>query len=255
MKLAVSSWSFRDRINKEFPLGQFGAFIKKRYDIDAVELCQVHFLSQDSKYLDELVSNLNEAGVTIVNIPIDTGNISQLDPRKRNHDLKVIKTWMDVAKYVGALNVRVNTGSQDGDVADLSITVDSYRELAEYGDKIGVGILLENHGGISSDPEMIRQIFERVKHSNFRACPDFGNFMPNLRYMGIDIMAKYAAVAHVKPYSSYPPGQITEVDIPRCLQVLRENGFDGYLSVEFGRGGDPDECVEKTIDVIRKTWQ
>lgn len=254
MKLAVSSWSLRDHVNKDFPLPDFPKVVKERYGIEAVELCQMHFQAQDSKYLDEIINGLKTAGSVVINMPIDTGNISQLDERKRSHDIKIIEGWMDVAAYVGSPNIRVNTGSQDQGVVDLSITVDSYRKLAEYGDKIGVMVLLENHGGISADPHNIVKLFEEVGHTNFRACPDFGNFSPEVRYRGLEMMAKYAVIAHAKAYDFDEESKMSEEEFIKCLNILKSTGFDGYLSVEFEGEGDQYSGIQRIIELIKVNW-
>ncbi|MDI3543285.1 MAG: hypothetical protein PWP57_890 [Candidatus Atribacteria bacterium] len=254
MKLAVSSWSLRDHVNKDFPLPDFPKVIKERYGIEAVELCQMHFPAQDSKYLDEIINGLQAAGSVVINMPIDTGNISQLDDRKRSHDIKIIESWMDVAAYINSPNVRVNTGSQNQGVVDLSITVDSYRKLAEYGEKIGVMVLLENHGGISADPHNIVKLFEEVGYENFRACPDFGNFSPEVRYQGLEMMAKYAVIAHAKAYDFDEGSGMSEEDFVKCLNILKSTGFDGYLSVEFEGKKDQYSGVQRIIELIKANW-
>ncbi|NPV53633.1 MAG: sugar phosphate isomerase/epimerase [Firmicutes bacterium] len=258
MKVAVSTWSLRDHVNKDFLLKDFPGFVKERYGVDAVELCQMHFQAQDARYLDEIVDGLRKAGAIVINMPVDTGNISQPDERKRNHDLEVMKGWMDVAAYIGCPSVRINTGSQDGSqgsgVVDLSITMNSYRRLVEYGEEIGVMVLLENHGGISADPDNIVRLFEGVGHKNFRACPDFGNFAPEVRYRGLEAMARYAVMAHAKTYDFDEKGRVPQFDFARCISILKGAGFDGYLSVEFEGKGDQLAGVRRTIELIKENW-
>lgn len=253
MYIAVSSWSLRDHVNKDFSLPQMAGFVKDRYGVNAVELCSMHFRNTDSAYLDEIKRGLQEAQVSVVNMPVDTGNISNRDERKRNFDLKVIKLWMDIAAYIGSPSIRVNTGMQEPPY-DLSITAASYKELADYGEKVGVKVLLENHGGLSADPNNIVGLFEQVNSPYFRSCPDFGNFAPDIRYEGLQKIAKYADIAHAKTYDFDENGEVAEFDFKRCLDILKESGFDGCLSVEFEGRGDQYEGVRKTIELIKKYW-
>lgn len=253
MYIAVSSWSLRAHVNKDFPLYQMAKFVKDKYGVDAVELCSMHFWNMDTRYLDEIKKGLEEAGSKVVNMPVDTGNISNRDEQKRKFDLNVIKLWMDVAKYIGSPSIRVNTGMQEPPY-DLSITADSYKELAQYGEKIGIKVLLENHGGLSADPDNIVNLFESVNSPYFRSCPDFGNFAPDIRYDGLDKIAKYAVIAHAKTYDFDEDGEVPQFDFKKCLDILKKNGFDGCLSVEFEGRGDQYEGVQKTIDLIKKYW-
>ena len=79
------------------------------------------------------------------NMPIDTGNISQSDPLKRQFDIDRIVNWFAVAEYLGAEAVRVNTGAPE-EGWDMSITVESYKQLAEKAAQLKLTLLIENHG-------------------------------------------------------------------------------------------------------------
>jgi len=253
VKIAISSWSLRSHVNKDFSLPELPRVVKQRYGISAVELCQMHFLRQDSSYLDEVYRSLKENNSVVVNMPVDTGNISQPDPTKRNHDIEIIKGWMRVAKCIGCPAVRVNTGGQLPGSTDFSITIDSYRTLVGFGRTLGVKVLLENHGGISANPENILRIFSGVNDDYFAFCPDFGNFTPEVRYQGLERMAPHAFIVHAKTYDFDEKGELPTFDFGRCLKIIRQTGFDGYLSVEFEGEGDQYQGVQKTIDLIKRT--
>jgi sugar phosphate isomerase/epimerase len=108
--------------------------------VDAVELVSQHLPVPDMRRIDMFRAGLEAAGIHVVNVPIDVGNISDRDPQRRAHDLRAIKVWLDVAAELGSPNVRVNTGRQD-EPYDIQITIDSYNELADYASARGVRIL------------------------------------------------------------------------------------------------------------------
>lgn len=251
MKLCLSTWSLRSHIGKDFPFHEFPRVARERYGIHAVELCQMHFPSPDSRRLDQLLNAVAANDSTIVNLPVDVGNISQRDARKRDYDVQLIKSWVDVAAYVGAPSIRVNTGQQDNP-PDLSITIASYNAIADYAEPKGVKIGLENHGGLSADPRNIVKIVESVGAGRFGTLPDFGNFAPEVRYEGLAMIAPYSLVAHAKTYDLDANGNVPEFDFARCLQILKDVGYDGYLSVEFEGKGDQYDGVQKTIDLIHR---
>lgn len=251
MKLCLSTWSLRGHIGKDFPFREFPRVALERFGIRAVELCQMHFPPPDSGRLDQLLKVVGETGSTIVNIPVDVGNISQPDERKRAHDVAQIKSWVDVARYVGAPSIRVNTGRQDGPV-DLSITLGSYNQIADYAETKGVRIGLENHGGISADPRNVVKLVEGVGRHRFGTLPDFGNFAPEVRYEGLEMIVPYALVVHAKTYDLDAAGNVPEFDFPRCMRILRDVGYDGYLSIEFEGDGDQYLGVQKAIELIRR---
>ncbi|MBS4204413.1 sugar phosphate isomerase/epimerase family protein [Lederbergia citrea] len=202
--------------------------------------------------LEDVKMALEKYGVKVLNMPIDYGNISGLDEEKRKSDLAVIKSWIDIAAYLGSTGARVNTGQQPEGVFDLSITADSYRELAEYAETKGVALVLENHGGMSADPKNILKLFEMVNHPNFRVCPDFGNFDPEIRYEAIDMIFNNPILVHAKTYEFNEDGSHVQFDFGKCMEIAKKHNYDGYYSVEFEGPGDQREGIQKTIDLLKK---
>ncbi|MFN8483440.1 MAG: TIM barrel protein [Anaerolineae bacterium] len=251
MKIAVSSWSVRHYINREFAFDQFPTVVRQRFGVDALELVSRHMPAPDMRHIDLFNAALRDNDVRVVNVPIDVGNISDRDPQRRAHDLRAIKTWIDVAAELGSPNARINTGQQPQPY-DLSITIDSYRELAEYASARGMRILLENHGGISADPANIITLGEAVGWDRFATCPDFGNFAPELRYEALALVAPHAALAHAKALDLDADGNMPEWDFARCMQIMRDSGFDGYYSAEFEGQGEQYAGTAANVAAIRR---
>lgn len=257
MQLAVSSWSLRSHIDNTppwlggpkaddaFPVREFPRYVKDTFGVGAVEICEMHVPRPDARSLDPIREGLASSGVRLVNMPIDLGDISQPDATKREHDLKLIEFWLDVAACLGSPAARVNSGS-----GDLDTAIESYRRLAAYGEKVGVRLVLENHGGLSGDLGNLERMLAEGG-PNFGSCPDFGNFPEEQRYDGLALMAPRAVIAHAKTYDFGPNGAFTDFDFGRCLRIVKDAGYDDYLSVEFeGRGPQP-QGVRQTIDLIR----
>lgn len=202
--------------------------------------------------LNEVKAALDKYGVKVLNMPIDTGNISQLDEEKRKEDLALIKKWIDAAAFLGSKGARINTGHQPEGVFDLSITAASYRELAEYAETKGVTLVIENHGGMSADPKNIVKLFEMVNHPNLRICPDFGNFEAGIRYEALDMIFNDPILIHAKTYSFDENGEHVEFDFRRCMEIAKKHNYDGYYSIEFEGDGDQYEGVKKTINLLKK---
>jgi len=282
MDIAVSSWSLhrhlmmagsrRDesgvkRAGRIAPLGEpisitdFPRIAKERYNISQIELCQMHVLSQEPEYLAQMKEALKYAGVSVVNMPIDVGNISLQNPEWRAEDIAEIKTWIDAAEYLGSPRVRVNSGHPGGVVFgpaelgefDLSVTIASYRELAAYCQSRDMTLLLENHWGISADPQNIMRLVEGVASSAFRLCPDFGNFDDEVRYKGLGMMFPYAAMVHAKTYDFNEAGGQDRFDFGRCMEIMKTSGYDGPISIEFeGESGDQYEGIALTKALIER---
>ncbi len=211
-----------------------------------------------SQSIPENIGDIREAlakyNIEVRNMPIDYGNISEPDETRRKADLAVIKLWIDVASMIGSKGARVNTGSQPEGMFDLSITAASYRELAEYAATKHVALVLENHHGMSADPDNIVKLFKMVDHPNFRICPDFGNFDDGIRYEALDkIFGLDAVLVHAKTYDFNEKGEQDRFDFDRCMGIARKNGYDGWYSVEFeGWTGDQPDGIRRTIDLLKR---
>ena len=270
MDLCVSSWSLRDHVGQEFPLCEFGRIIKERFGISAVELCQMHFVTydfgfafpaQEAAFLDEIRTTAQRDGITILNIPVDVGNLSQLDERGRAFDLQVVKTWIAAAKHAGSRAVRVNTESVIARKrpikvpVSLSVAKESFGQLAKLAEQLDIQLLLENHGGLSSDPDNIIEIVEAVGSEHFGLCADLGNFADDIRIEGLKKLAPYTKLVHAKAYDFDENGEIGEFDFGKCLRIFKNRGYEGPISVEFEGAGDQWNGVKQTIELIKKHWQ
>ena len=104
----------------EFPLQ-----VREKLGIDAVEICQFHIPERTPDYLTQLKRALGDAGVRLINMPIDVGNISDANPAYREEDLAEIEQWMRVAADLGAAMVRVNASAPmaGGQLAPIEVTI------------------------------------------------------------------------------------------------------------------------------------
>jgi len=269
MKICIASWSLRNYVGRKFPLAEFPQVVKAKYSVASVELAQMHFQdfslgvtipTNETSFLDEIKRGLEQTGCVLVNLPIDIGHVSQLDEKKKRFDLDVIKGWMKVARYLGSRAIRVNTESvitrerKGQKSSSLEMAIESYTELATYAKELNLKLLLENHGGLSGDPQNIIKIVEAVAHSSFGLCADFGNFDEAVRYRALEIMAPYVWLVHAKTYDFDENGEVPEYDFSKCLAIFRDNGFDGFVSVEFEGQGEQYEGVQRTIDLVHKYW-
>lgn len=251
MKIALSSWSLHREIPGKMDLVDFIEVATDEFGISNLELCQQHFSSTDVSYFERVKRKLSDSNSVGVNLPIDVGDISQPDKRKRKEDIAIIKEWIRIAKDIGFPYARVNTG-KSSDTSSMQRIIASYKELVEYAESIGIGILIENHGGVSNNPEKLVEIIKKVGSSSFGACPDFGNFPESTRYKDLEMVAPYALLAHAKTYQFDERGEETRINMRQCLDILRRAGYNGYLSIEFEGSGDQFEGVRKSKALLEK---
>ena len=195
-----------------------------------------------------------DAGSRAVHVSVDGyGDLGSADEDERKEAVAKHMPWFDICKAVGMPSFRANTGGKAGVSEDtIAACIRSFKELAAEGERKGVSVLIENHGGISGDPELIVRIMEEVGSPNIGTCPDFGNTPDETRYEFLERIMPYAKILHAKFLEFDEDGEETKIDAKRCLDLARAVGFDGYCSIEFEGSEDQPEGVTKSAALLRK---
>lgn len=201
------------------------------------------------KWLDTLASKMAAGGVRCHHISNNAPrDICDLDPEKRKAGIEVAKKWLDGAAILGAKTMRVNTGGpriapsavatsdyprNDEVVKYLANAIESFKEMADYGQKVGVKVTIENHWGLSANPLHVRIILDEVNHPFCEASPDFCNWEHEyMLYHALDDLAPYAhSTVHAKTWSRWK-----EVDVQRCVRIMTANKFQGIFALEYEEG-------------------
>lgn len=269
---------------KLLDLPDFPARAKQVFGVDAVETVAMQFKGLDDPELDAFAAGLKEHGVTLVNAAIDSGDLQQEDADGRAADVALIKRWIERFTDMGARFVRVNASSP---LASHSPTppdhlVEALRELSAFAAERGARLLVENHGGPSSDPQWMNALLDATA-GDCGLLLDLGNFdvlfgpiMEALFggldaeelfdrlvtlgttgdlssvYSGLEALAGRAELVHVKAHYVGDDGAVGAVDVPRALGILRAHGYDGPLTVEYeGHGGDPWAKTTRVLELTR----
>lgn len=215
------------------------------------------------RYLDQLAAKIASTGVKAVHISNNAPrNIADLDEESRREGIRVAKLWLDASKQIGVQSMRVNTGGpriipasviQGGYPQNLELgpylknSIESFKEMADYGEEVGVKVTIENHWGLAANPINIRIIINEVNSPWCETSPDFCNWEHEyMLYNGLEVIIPMAtSMCHAKRWTRFP-----DVDINRCVQVLNDAGYKGYISTEYEAGGDPVEGTLKLLDDV-----
>lgn len=251
MKVCNSTWSLHREIPEPMGLLEFPAW-NASIGIHAIEIVESHLPSLERGFLDELRAKCDDAGVTVAAIAANNDfTVTDRGEWERQVE-RVAMMLRDVAGRLGATALRVNTGRADeGDKAPERV-MEAAGRLVEAAARAKVAMAVENHGGISSDPETVLRIVRAVGSPWFGTCPDFGNFPEQTRYECVAKVAPYAKHVHAKAYEFDNRGEETRLDYARLLRILRSADYDGYLSIEFEGPGDQREGTKKTLALIQR---
>ncbi|RFM30344.1 sugar phosphate isomerase/epimerase family protein [Deminuibacter soli] len=271
-KISLAEWSFHKLLfAKKMDNLDFPVVAKQQYGIDTVEYVNQFFKDKatDTAYLNDLLKRCKDNGVTNHLIMVDgEGPLADLDDTKRKQAVENHYKWVDAAKHLGCITIRVNTFGQGSDADVQKAAIDGLGRLGEYAAKQNINVIVENHGGITSNGEWLSSTIKQVNMKNVGILPDFGNFCVKRegggpwggkcleeydRYKGVSEMAPYAKGASAKTYDFDASGNCIETDYTRMMKILKDSGFKGYVGIEYeGEKLSEEEGIRKTKALLEK---
>lgn len=255
-RISLAQWSLHRTLRAgELDNLGFPAFTRERFDLDAVEYVNSFFKDKatDFAYLTELRRRADDAGVRSLLIMIDgEGHLGDEDPTRRRLAIRNHVRWIVAAAYLGGHSIRVNAHGQGEREAVAARAADSLAVLAEHGEPYGVSILVENHGGYSSDGAWLAGVMEAAAHPGVGTLPDFGNFHLGGgehydRYRGVSELMPYAKAVSAKSHEFDAQGNEVSTDYLRMLRIVVEAGYRGHVGIEY------EGSKHSEIDGIRLT--
>ena len=223
----------------------FPKVAKKDFDIDCVEYVNVFFMdkAKDQKYLKELKQRCDDLGVKSGLIMCDhEGDLGDSSNAKRTEAVENHYKWVEAAKFLGCHSDPSQCPKSTGDPKEQhDHAVDGLRRLSEFGAKHDMNVIIENHGGISSNGQWLAGVIKAVVDSGLKNCgtlPDFGNFKISStqsydRYKGVAEMMPYAKGVSAKTYGFNAQGEETEIDYLKMMKIVVDAGYHGYVGIEY----------------------
>lgn len=266
-KISLAEWS----LNKQLFSGKltnldFPAKAKNDFGIDAVEYVNQFFKDKanDREYLKELKQRCDDLGVTSVLIMCDgEGGLGDTQEARRLEAVNNHKKWVEAAQFLGCHSIRVNAygeGSRE-DVAKAA--TDGLARLSDFAKDYKINVIVENHGGYSSDGKWLSQVIANTKMDNCGTLPDFGNFCVVMkdnecqewydRYVGVEEMMPYAKGVSAKSMAFDTQGNCVETDYNKMLRIVKDAGYRGHIGIEYeGNGLSEDEGVRATKTLLER---
>jgi sugar phosphate isomerase/epimerase len=145
----------------------------------------------------------------------------------------------------------VNAGSKGSYKEQQQLAADGLHQLSQAGDKLGINVIVENHGGLSSNGKWLSEVMEMVDHDRCGTLPDFGNFQTNREtnewydiYQGMEELMPHAKAVSAKSFDwavdpnpnvcvNRRPGREGEIDFKRILEIVLKHGYHGYIGIEY----------------------
>jgi L-ribulose-5-phosphate 3-epimerase len=243
-KISLAEWSLNkslfggDLDNMHFP-----EYSKEKCGIDAVEYVNQFFKDKanDKDYLTELKKRCDDLGVKSLLIMCDgEGQLGDPDEAARKKAVENHHRWVEAAKFLGCHAIRVNAQSAGERDTQRDLAADGLHRLGEFAAPHDISVLVENHGGLSSNGEWLAAVMKQVDLPNVGTLPDFGNFGDYDRYKGVKELMPFAKAVSAKSHKFNDDGMEAEIDYPKMMDIVLDAGYHGYVGIEW-EGGNPGE--------------
>lgn len=209
--------------------------------IDAVEYVNTFFYERasDRDYLARMRTRAEEAGVRSLLIMCDrVGRLGDPDPAARTAAVEGHYPWVEAAAFLGCHSIRVNAASEGSPDEQRRLVADGLRRLAGFGDEHDIDVIVENHGGLSSNGAWLASVMDEADHPRVGTLPDFGNFRIDEderydSYRGVRELMPWARAVSAKSYDFGEAGEETSIDYERMLRIVLDAGYRGRVGIEY----------------------
>lgn len=234
----------------------------RAHGIEAVEYVNQFFMdkAEDKAYINEMKTRADGEGVKSLLIMCDReGSLGDPDANARTQAIENHYKWVQAAKTLGCHSIRVNGYSEGSKEEQMKLVADGLHRLCEYADDYGINVIIENHGGFSSNGKWLAATIKKADHPRAGTLPDFGNFRISGgdgekvksydSYRGVEELMPYAKGVSVKTTTFDDHGEQHDLDYERMLRIVLDSGFRGYCGIEHGERGNEWNSI---VDVRKK---
>ena len=269
-KISIAEWS----LNKSMRNGKvdhldFAKIARRNFDIDAIEYVNQLFADKtggSNNYIKEMKNIADGEGVKSLLIMCDgEGALGDPDNVARKSAVENHFRWIDAAKYLGCHSIRVNAQSEGEYEEQMKLAADGLSSLTEYGAKHSINVIVENHGGLSSNGKWLSGVMDMVDHPQCGTLPDFGNFYLGTwedkgnewydRYLGVEELMPYAKAVSAKSHNFNEDGTEKDTDYSKMMKIVLDAGYRDYVGIEY-EGPDLSEmdgiaATKKLLEKVR----
>ncbi|WP_422082558.1 sugar phosphate isomerase/epimerase family protein [Ulvibacterium sp.] len=258
-KLSLAQWSIHKMIREDGVDPYTFAEKAKKWGFTGIEYVNQLYNKEleAANYSDEAMAAFVEKcnaeakkhGVENVLIMVDgEGYMAVPDAQERKQTVENHYKWVDAAAAMGCHAIRVNLYGEEDPKAWKEASVDSLTQLATYAKDKNINVIVENHGGLSSNGAMVADVMETVNMDNCGTLPDFGNFCIRRNdpedyrkgcaemydiYQGVTELMQHAKAVSAKSHEFDANGNETQIDYTKMLQIVKDAGYTGYIGVEY----------------------
>jgi sugar phosphate isomerase/epimerase len=274
-KISLAQWSLHRtiKIKKELSPNDFS--IKAReMGFDAVEYVSSLYWNElksrsIAKITKELVSKSNDNDIKNLLIMVDgEGDLAAKNNYKREKAIENHVKWIEMAHELGCHSIRVNLNGEKEKKNWIEYSSKSLTKLCSFARKDKINIIVENHGGLSSNAKLLAKVMKEVNLDNCGTLPDFGNFCiekedPNNyfsncineydKYLGMEELMPYAKAISAKSFDFNNNGEESTIDFKKIIDIVSSFEYKGYYGIEYeGLNLSEEKGILKTKKLLER---
>lgn len=242
-KISLAQWSLHRALRQgKIDNLDFAKIARQEFSIEAIEYVNQFFKDKAVEpYLAEMKKRAEDNNVQSVLIMCDgEGRIGDPDLNARQKAVQNHEKWMNAAKYLGCHSIRVNAASEGTYQEQQKLAADGLYRLCKMAERYKINVIVENHGGLSSNGTWLSEVIKMVNHPLAGTLPDFGNFTDYDRYKGVKEMMPFAKGVSAKSYDFNEKGEETTIDYFKMMDIVLAAGYHGRVGIEY-EGDNLDE--------------
>ncbi len=263
-EISLAQWSLHKAFfDKKADPMDFAKIAKEEFGINAVEYVNQFYKgkAEDQAFLADLKKRADDNGVKSLLIMCDgEGALGDADEAKRKKAVENHYKWVAAAKYLGCHSIRVNAQSGGSYDEQLARAADGLRRLTEFAATHDINVIVENHGGLSSNGAWLAAVMKKVDHPRCGTLPDFGNFRVSKdemydRYKGVEELMPFAKAVSAKSHDFDAAGNEIHTDYRKMMKIVASFGYKGYVGIEYEGSkiseADGIKATKKLLETVR----
>jgi sugar phosphate isomerase/epimerase len=261
-QISLAEWSLHKALwASELDHLDFAKKAREDFDIGAIEYVNSFFKerARDAEYLAQMKARCTEYGVESLLIMVDgEGSLGDADDAARTQAVENHQQWIDAAAVLGCHSIRVNAAGKGERDEVAKRAADSLVQIAEYATPHGLNVIVENHGGASSDGSWLAAVMRLADHPRVGTLPDFGNFHLGDgewydRYLGVEELMPFAKAVSAKSHEFNEAGDEVRTDYRHMLQIVMDAGYRGWIGIEYeGDQDTEDDGIRRTKALLER---
>jgi len=256
-RISLAQWSLHRTLNaKQLDHLDFAKVTRQEFGLEAVEYVNSFFKdrARDAAYLAEMNRRAAGEGVYQHLIMCDgEGRLGDPDATRRAQAVENHRKWLDAARTLGCVTIRVNAASEGPFDEQQKLAADGLAALTALADPLKLNVVVENHGGLSSNGQWLAGVMKMVGHPRCGTLPDFGNFYEYDRYQGVQDLMPFAKAVSAKSHDFDEAGNESTKDYRRLMKTVIDAGYRSWVGIEYEGSKLPErEGIVRTRQLLER---